>query len=47
MSKTKIKVATIDTILSFYLGFVYIDHPEYDVNRLLCMSSYLFDVQEK
>ena len=44
---TKIKVATIDTILSFYLGFVYIDHPEYDVNRLLCMSSYLFNVQEK
>lgn len=44
---TKIKVATIDTILSFYLGFIYINQPEYDVNRLLCMSSYLFDVQEK
>ncbi len=44
---TKVRVATIDTILSFYLGFIYIDRPEYDVNRLLCMSSYLFDVQEK
>ena len=43
---TKIKVATIDTILSFYLGFIYINLPEYDVDRLLCMASYLFQIQE-
>jgi hypothetical protein len=43
---TKIKVATIDTILSFYLGFIYINLPEYDVDRLLCMASYLFHIQE-
>ena len=44
---TSIKVATIDTILSFYLGFIYINLPEYDVNRLLCMAAYLFHIQEK
>lgn len=44
---TSVKVATIDTILSFYLGFTYLNSPEYDADRLLCMSSYLFHVQEK
>jgi hypothetical protein len=43
----KLKVATIDTMLSFYLVFIYIDRPYYDVNRLLCMSEYLFRVQLK
>jgi hypothetical protein len=43
----KLKVATIDTMLSFYLVFIYIDRPYYDVNRLLCMSEYLFKVQLK
>lgn len=46
VSGTKVKVATIDTILSFYLGFIYINLPEYDVDRLLCMASYLFHIQE-
>lgn len=43
----KLKVATIDTILSFYLVFIFINRPYYDVNRLLCMSEYLFRVQLK
>jgi hypothetical protein len=43
----EIKVATIDTMLSFYLAFLYADRPYYDKDRLLCMSKYLFDVQEK
>ena len=43
----KIKVATIDTILSFYLLFIYAQRPYYDINRLLCMSEYLFKVQLK
>jgi hypothetical protein len=42
-----IKVATIDTMLSFYLAFLYSDRPYYDKDRILCMSNYLFDVQEK
>ena len=43
----KIKVATIDTILSFYLIFIYADRPYYDENRLLCIAEYLFKVQLK
>tara|TARA_B100000424_G_C22845530_1_gene451010 strand:- start:76 stop:978 length:903 start_codon:yes stop_codon:yes gene_type:complete len=43
----KLKIATIDTMLSFYLVFIYINRPYYDVNRLLCMSEYLFKVQLK
>tara|TARA_B110000444_G_scaffold40912_1_gene36841 strand:- start:3031 stop:4446 length:1416 start_codon:yes stop_codon:yes gene_type:complete len=41
----KLKIASIDTILSFYLVFIFVDRPYYDVNRLLCMSEYLFKVQ--
>ena len=49
MNGKKIKVATIDTMLSFYLAFLYADKPYYNqfINRILCMSKYLFDVQQK
>lgn len=45
----EIKIATIDTMLSFYLAFLY----GYDkfgeeyADRVLCMSQFLFDVQQK
>ena len=42
-----IKVATIDTMLSFWLAFLYADRPYYDKDRILCMANYLFEVQEK
>lgn len=42
-----IKIATIDTMLSFWLAFLYADRPYYDKSRILCMSKYLFEVQEK
>ena len=42
-----IKVATIDTMLSFYLAFIYADRPYYDTERILCMAQYLFQVQYK
>merc|ERR1711966_601256 len=41
----KIKVASIDTMLYFYLIFIYANRPYFDINRLLCMSEYLFKVQ--
>ena len=47
INNQKIKIATIDTILSFYLIFIYGDRPYFDVDRLLCMSEYLFKVQLK
>lgn len=41
-----VKVATIDTIMSLYLSFVYGDKKLHDI-RLLCMAEYLFNIQEK
>lgn len=45
----KVKIATIDTMLSFYLAFVYADRSYYNEfsDRILCMSKFLFDVQQK
>jgi hypothetical protein len=43
----EIRIATIDTMLSYYLAFLYVDQDYYDVNRILCMSKYLFEVQAK
>lgn len=43
----KINVATIDTILTFYLAFMYANMPYYDKDRLLCMAKFLFEVEEK
>jgi hypothetical protein len=42
-----IKIATIDTMLSFYLAFLYLNRKYYDTQRILCMSHYLFAVQAK
>ena len=45
----KVKVATIDTMLSFYLAFLYVERPYYNEfsERILCMSKFLFEVQQK
>lgn len=40
-----VHIATTDTILSFYLLFLYINRPYYDRDRLLCMSQYIYDLQ--
>jgi len=44
----KLKVATIDTMLSFYLAFLYTERPYYNnfLDRILCMSKFLFEVQQ-
>ena len=42
-----IKVATIDTMLNFFLAFLYADRPYYDRDRIICMAQYLFHVQAK
>jgi len=46
-NKKSVKIATIDTMLSFYLAFLYANQPYYDVERILCMSQYLFTVQQQ
>lgn len=43
----KINVATIDTMLSFYLAFIFTDQDESSKNRILCMANFLFLIQEK
>ena len=45
----KVKIATIDTMLSFYLAFLYSNRPYFIEfsDRILCMSKFLFEVQQK
>ena len=43
----KVKVASIDTMLSFYLAFYYADKPYYDKEKILCFAKMIFDVQKK
>jgi hypothetical protein len=43
----KIRVATIDTILRYYLAFLYTNRPYFDTERLLCMANFLYRVQEE
>ena len=45
----ELRVATIDTILSFYLAFLFIDQPIFSAfkNRHLCLSNFLFELEEK
>ena len=45
--RMEIKVATIDTILTFYLAFLYTKQIYYYKDRLLCVAKYLFDLQEE
>jgi hypothetical protein len=46
-NKRRVKIATIDTMLKFYLAFIYCNKKYFDVNRLLCMSKYLLNVQRE
>ncbi len=42
-----VKIGTIDTLLTFYLMFIYIERPYHDLNRILCISHLLFNVQQQ
>ena len=43
----EVNVATIDTIMNFYLAFLYSDAAYYYKDRILCMAQYLFEVERK
>ena len=47
IAEREVHIATIDTILAFYLAFTYADLPYYDNERLLCMANFLFEVEQK
>lgn len=42
-----VKIATIDTMLSIYLAFLYANRPYYEKDRIYCMAQFLFYVQCK
>jgi hypothetical protein len=42
----QVKVATIDTILAFYLSFLYAKMPYYDKDRLTCIAMFLFQIEQ-
>jgi hypothetical protein len=42
----EILVASIDTLLNFYLAFMFSNKKYYNKNKILCMANYLFDVQQ-
>ena len=42
-----VQIATIDTMLSLYLAFLYSKRDYYSLDRLLCMAKFLYEVQEK
>ena len=47
IDNTRVKIATIDTMLNLFLAFLYANRPYYDHDRILCMCEYLFKVQVK
>lgn len=48
-SGNKLKIATIDTMLSFYLAFLFTDREYYNKlsNRILCLAYFLFTLQKQ
>jgi hypothetical protein len=46
VDKQKIRVATIDTILSLYLAILFTDQGQHHKDRLMCMSKFLFEVEQ-
>lgn len=41
-----VKIGTIDTLLTYYLAFLYASRRYYNRERIMCMSHFLFDVQQ-
>ena len=44
--KQKIKIATLYTIMNFYLAFIYANEKRHNKDKLLCMAKYLFDIEK-
>lgn len=45
---SKVKIATIDTMLYMYFSFLYANDPGlYDPTRIICMCNFLFNVQQQ
>jgi len=46
INKQDVNIATIDTMLSFYLAFIYLNNSYYNKDRILCLAKYLYEVEE-
>ena len=46
IEKQKVNIATIDTMLSFYLAFIYLNNDYYNKDRILCLAKYLYEVEQ-
>lgn len=46
-NKYTIRIASIDTILSFYLAFLFANKDYHSKDRILCIADYLFTLQQK
>jgi len=46
LDKKYVKIATIDTMMSFYLAFLYANREYYNPNNILCLSNFLFQLQK-
>ena len=47
VDKVKYRIATIDTMLSFFLSFIYSKRDYFNRDRILCMADFLYNVQQK
>lgn len=47
LCKKNIRIASIDTILYFYLAFQFTSREYYDKERLVCLAQFLFVLQQK
>ena len=45
-SRKMVNIATVDTMLSLYLAFLYAGKPYFYKERILCMAQYLFEVEQ-
>ena len=46
LKSQNISVATIDTMMAFYLAFMYSNKEYHNTDKIVCMATYLFDVQK-
>lgn len=47
INKKKIKIATIYTMLSMYLTYLFINNDEYDKDKILCMAELIYEIYLK
>ena len=47
INNRNVKIATIDTMFSFYLAFLFGKRSNYDTHRILCIAQYLYYIQSQ